>query len=226
MRAVILLLALALVETPAVAKKPAKPKTVVHKTTKPQAKARKPAAENKKKSEKKKVEVKAPEPAPTPVAVPTTTQVAIVDPGLPSRTTRYYREFNSGFGVLAVAIPGVVLQTQMRFLSSRKRAVYFGFDGQFGLFDPAFYLSLMPGVWYDFVLRHQPLATLTFGLTAGPSFSKGLPAIPDQSFAVFGEIGLSYELDDLAAVRVLFRPGVVGGRFAMGSSLLMGFRFR
>ncbi len=127
---------------------------------------------------------------------------------------------------MAFSIPGVVLHTQMRFLSSRKRPVYFGIDGQFGLFDPAFFLSLMPAFWYDFVLQYQPLATLTLGLAAGPSFSKGLPSIPDQSFAVFAEIGLSYELDDLATVRVLFRPGVVGGRFSMASSVLMGFRFR
>ncbi len=220
MRAATLLLGLALILHPAIAhgkKKVAKPRRIA---TEIKRKA------EKKPEKKKAVEVKAPAEILTPPSVPTTTQVPLVDSGLPGRTARYFREFNSGFGLLAFALPGVLLQTQMRFLSSRRRPVYFGIDGQFGLFDPAFFLSLMPGVWYDFVLRYQPLATLTFGLTAGPSFSKGLPLIPDQSFALFGEVGLSYELDDLAAVRVLFRPGVVGGRFAMGSSLLMGFRFR
>lgn len=225
MRAAILLLALVVAAQPAFAKKSVKPKAVVHKSAKAKAKTkvRRPAAEIKKRVEKKKIAEAIPAP-PSP-AMPTTTQLAIVDSALPTRTSRYFREFNSGFGVLAFSLPGVVLQTQIRFLSSRKRPIYFGIDGQLGLFDPAFFLSLMPAIWYDFVLRYQPLATLTFGLAAGPSFSKGIPSVPDQSFAIFGEVGLSYELDDLAAVRVLFRPGVVGGRFAMGSSLLMGFRF-
>jgi hypothetical protein len=227
MRAAILFLALVVAAQPVLAKKPAKSKAVTKSAKSPtKTKARKPAAETKNKVEKKKAEVKPPPEPVAPAFTPAATLVAIGGSALPSRSSRYFREFNSGFGLLAFTIPGVVLQTQMRFLSSRKLPVYFGIDGQFGLFDPAFFLSLMPGVWYDFVLRYQPLATLTFGLTAGPSFAKGIPLVPDQSFAIFGEVGLSYELDDLAAVRVLFRPGVVGGRFAMGSSLLMGFRFQ
>jgi hypothetical protein len=162
-------------------------------------------------------------PNPFPGSIPV---VAATAPGLPSRSGRYLREFESGFGQFVLGAPAVAFNAQMRFLLSPRRSLYVGADHTFALFASGYYFSLLPGAWYNFTLVSGPLATLSLGVLAGPAFTQGLAGIPGVALTAFGEASISFEIDDLATVRGQFRPGVVGGRLAFSMALLIGFRFR
>ncbi len=144
----------------------------------------------------------------------------------PPRTMRYRREFQSGFGVFTLVTPGAGFNVQIRFLSDDKEPLYFGVDGQFALFQSSHFLSVLPGAWYDLRLAPSPLLTLSFGIVAGPAFTAHTAVVPGTTYAIFGEMKLAWEIDDLASVHGQFKPGIVGGRFAYAMGILIGFRFR
>jgi hypothetical protein len=143
-----------------------------------------------------------------------------------SNPTRFKREFESGFGQMVLHEPAVVYSAQTRFALGTQLPLYVGADLQFALFSPGYFFSLMPGIWYDFVLRSVPAATLSLGVLAGPAFGHRLAGISNNLFAAFGEASVAFEIDDLSTVRGHFRPGIVGGRVAFVMTMLIGFRFR
>lgn len=160
---------------------------------------------------------------PFPGSVPV---VAGTAPLLANSSHLYAREFESGFGQLLVAMPSVAFDALFKFRISHSRPLYLGIDGTYSLFSTGYYLSLMPGLWYNFTLRATPFANLTVGLLTGPAFCKSVVGMPNNSYGVFGEASISFELDDLTTVRGQFRPGIVGGRVAFSTAMLIGFRFR
>jgi len=143
-----------------------------------------------------------------------------------SNPNRYRREFESGFGQMVLREPAVVYTAQTRFGLGTALPLYIGADLQFALFSPGYFFTLLPGIWYDFVLFSAPSATLSLGVLAGPAFAHRLAGVSDNGFAAFGEASLAFEIDDLSTVRGQFRPGIVGGRLAFVMTMLIGFRFR
>jgi hypothetical protein len=172
-------------------------------------------------SEAKPVEVTE-EPAATfaPPSIPATVTVPS------TATNRYRKEFSSGLGLFLLDQAAVSLNMQMRFSVSRKSLLYAGVDGTYGLFTNGSYFGLLPAVWWDFVLQPIPLAHLSLGVLGGVGFTRGLPALSPSVLALFGELSIAFEVDDLSTVRGQFRPGIVGGRFAFSMLVLLGFRFR
>lgn len=161
--------------------------------------------------------------SPFPGSVPI---VAATAPSLTAGSGHYLREFESGFGQLVLGTQAVSFNALYRFRVSSRRALYAGVDMQFALFSTGHYFGLLPGVWHNWTLRAAPLLTLSLGALAGPAFCHLLTGLPDTSVGAFGEMSISFELDDLATVRGQFRSGIVGGRVAFGTHLLVGFRFR
>jgi hypothetical protein len=154
---------------------------------------------------------------PPPVTVPVARAAAPV---------HYRSEFLSGLGVLVLDGAALTLNTQFRFAFPKARSMYLGVDGTYGLFAVGTILSVWPGLWFDFVLDPVPLAHLTLGVLAGPTFSQGGSPLPAFSIGTTGELSISFEIDDLSTVRGQFRSGIVGGRFVFGMVVLFGFRFR
>ncbi len=149
------------------------------------------------------------------------------DPTEPPPMAKWYRrEFQSGMGLLLLGRPALTLNAQAHFLLNSVRPLYWGLDMTFSLPASGHYFALLPGLWYDVVLRAAPLAHFTFGALLGGAFSKGLDGLAPFAFSIFAEGSISFELDDLTTVRGQFRPGIVGGSFAFGMNVLIGFRFR
>jgi hypothetical protein len=133
--------------------------------------------------------------------------------------------FSSGFGVHVLSKPGVALQGQLMFATNHRRNYYVGPDFTYTLFSPGTSLTTALGGWYDLKIYGAPRLACLFGLVAGPVFNAGVAGYSNTTLAVFLDLALVQEVDDLISVKGQFRPGVLGGTFTYVMSFQVAFRF-
>lgn len=101
---------------------------------------------------------------------------------------------------------------------------YVGPELNFALYSNASILSVLPGAWREWRLDEASKLGLSVGILGGVAFASGLDAIPMTTWAAYFDTSLSQDIDELAVLRVHFRPGMVGRNFAFMMNLSVGFR--
>jgi hypothetical protein len=133
--------------------------------------------------------------------------------------------FSSGFGVQVLDKPGLALQGQLLFSVNKKRTYYLGPDITYTLYAPGSSLTAAIALWYELKVYGAPRLSCLFGLVAGPSFNQGVGGFSNTTYALFLDLALVQEVDDLISVKGQFRPGILGGTFTYVMGFQVAFRF-
>lgn len=133
--------------------------------------------------------------------------------------------FSSGFGVQVLDKPGLALQGQLLFSINKKRTYYLGPDITYTLFAPGSSLTTAIALWYELKVYGAPRLSCLFGVAAGPSFNQGVGGFANTTYALFLDLALVQEVDDLISVKGQFRPGILGGTFTYVMGFQVAFRF-
>ena len=154
--------------------------------------------------------------APDTVAANSYQAVTVTNPGF---------LFSSGFGVQVLDKPGLALQGQLLFSVNKKRTYYLGPDITYTLYAPGSSLTTAIALWYELKVYGAPRLSCLFGLVAGPSFNQGVGGFSNTTYALFLDLALVQEVDDLISVKGQFRPGILGGTFTYVMGFQVAFRF-
>jgi hypothetical protein len=133
--------------------------------------------------------------------------------------------FSSGFGVQVLDKPGLALQGQLLFSVNKKRSYYLGPDLTYTLYAPGSSLTTAIALWYELKVYGAPRLSCLFGLVTGPTFNQGVGGFANTTYAVFLDLALVQEVDDLISVKGQFRPGILGGTFTYVMAFQVAFRF-
>lgn len=133
--------------------------------------------------------------------------------------------FSSGFGVQVLDKPGLALQAQLLFSVNKKRTYYLGPDITYTLYAPGSSLTTGLALWYELKVYGAPRLSCLFGVVAGPSFNQGVGGFANTTYALFADLALVQEVDDLISVKGQFRPGILGGTFTYVMGFQVAFRF-
>lgn len=140
---------------------------------------------------------------------------------------RYSRcRLNTMLGINIAQGSGVLSGMQFGYAPLTQLPFYLGPEFTFVLYSPGSLFSVAGGGWYDFKIYNSPRLVLSIGAVFGSGFTNSLPQFPNRLFLSFLDISLSEELDDLASVRVQFRPGIVNKSVAYTMSFSLSFRFQ
>jgi len=138
----------------------------------------------------------------------------------------FYRfRLNTGLGLHVLEKSSLMLSHQFGFALFRDTPIFFGPELNFSLFSPGSLLGIWASGWYETKVYGTPRLSISIGVTGGPSFANRVALLPTTTYAAFLDLGVLEELDDLASVRIQFRPGYEGGRFAFMMGLSVSFRF-
>lgn len=133
--------------------------------------------------------------------------------------------FSSGFGVQVLDKPGLALQGQLLFSVNKRRTYYLGPDLTYTLYAPGSSLTTAIALWYELKVYGAPRLSCLFGLVTGPSFNQGVGGFANTTYALFLDLALVQEVDDLISVKGQFRPGILGGTFTYVMAFQVAFRF-
>jgi hypothetical protein len=122
---------------------------------------------------------------------------------------------------------GSAFNSAMQFgaVLSRKFPLYLGPDFSFSLFSPGNIFFIGGGGWYEFRWESSPKLLTCFGAVGGPAFVSQVGNFSPTNLAIFLDLALAQEVDDLFLIRGQMRPGFIGKTFAFMMNFNVSFRF-
>jgi hypothetical protein len=135
-------------------------------------------------------------------------------------------EPSTGWGSVSNAGSAVTMGLRFGIPISSSGKVYFGPQVDYLLFSEGVSLAnLLASAWWQFRLAKGSLWTLVVGGSGGAAVPYSLVNYPRTSWVAYFETALDREIDDLASVRLVVRPGLVHGNFSLLINVGVSFRF-
>ncbi len=103
--------------------------------------------------------------------------------------------------------------------------LYVGPEAMFSLYSPGSLFSLGGAAWYEFRRFPNKNFRLVGGVGMGAAFPTNMRRPSSTTWSVYVEAGLTRELNDLAAIQLTLRPGLIGSRITFNALANIVFRF-